>query len=42
LQSLQDPVGFEEQKAQARATWTFSSGEEQDEDELADWWKTAD
>jgi hypothetical protein len=40
IEMVQHPVAFEELKAQAPADWSFSSGEE-DEDDQADWWKLA-
>jgi hypothetical protein len=39
-QSVYDPIAFKQQKEHAPAEWSFSSFEEQDEDDPADWWKT--
>ena len=38
--SYHDPVGYEEEKKDAPAEWSFCSIEEQDEP--ADWWKSAE
>jgi hypothetical protein len=39
-QSLYDPIAFKQQKEHARAEWSFSSFEDQDDDDPVDWWKT--
>jgi hypothetical protein len=39
-QSVYDPIAFRQQKEHAPAEWSFSSFEEQDEVDPADWWKT--
>jgi hypothetical protein len=38
--SVYDPIAFKQQKEHAPAEWSFSSFEEPDEDDPADWWKT--
>ena len=39
-QSVYDPIAFRQQKEHAPVEWSFSSFEEQDEVDPADWWKT--
>jgi hypothetical protein len=34
-----DPVGYEEEKKDAPAEWSFCSAKDLDDDEPADWWK---
>jgi hypothetical protein len=39
---VEDLAAFKEMKANAPADWSFSSAEEQDEEDAADWWKVVD
>jgi hypothetical protein len=38
--SVYDPIAFKQQREHAPAEWSYSSFEEPDEDDPADWWKT--